>query len=309
MLKLRTEPDCSTAPQQRQGWGCTSSGAQGEHSGTRTQEQVLAPASVSGDRPCKSPVQGGGGSGWGTGRVGTPLGQEQAPTQWHPCSCSGQRAALAHATRSEASAQPQTPQLHAVTAAQAPGEHQGRESLESVGRVQGAPSTHPRLRLMLSWDGCSPAPQPRSCPPPSAPSKPSCCVSTSTAHGLQRWTVPRQQQGGDVPVHRGEGQLGVGTLANSPGHCQRWGEERLARTIVLVACLFSQRLSGEAEHGQRAVTGHGCVQPSSAQGSQHGSTCLGRATLLPGQGLRAAALGLVAGLALLGMSGGGSAGL
>lgn len=154
-------------------------------------------------------------------------------------------------------------------------------------------------------------PTPHSCPPPSAPSKPSRCISTSSAHGLQRRTAPRQQRGGAVRAHPGEGRLGCSTVGSSPGCCWRWGEERPVRKACWWPLSSPSTSPGRqgTSGGRSQGTGASSQAPRRGSGTVGPGACLGTATLLPRQGLQAAVLGLVAGLALLGTSGGGSAGL
>lgn len=86
------------------------------------------------------------------------------------------------------------PQLHIATPAQAPGERQGRESLES-GRGDRAPD-HPRSGLLLSLPCCAPAPDPTE-PPPTL-----CLLQTIVLHLHQ--LSPRS-----VRRCRGTGEAGL----------------------------------------------------------------------------------------------------
>lgn len=268
------------------GWGWVSSKALGSsraHNRARGGPDTRAGAGTSRAGGCRGPespwclpVQCGGGVGDGTGRDRTPLCPGPRASagalgcQQHPCSSSSQRASPAHTAHGRASAQLPAPQLRAVTAAQAPGEHQGRESLESAGRGTGStPPPSPGQGSRCCGIAVPQHPTPLRLPPTLCP------LQTITLHLRKLGPRPPEAGGTEAaarwgcpgPSWRGvaEGQR----HGRQPRVLLEVGRRASGEESVLVASLFSQRLHGEAGAEQRAFAGHRRVQPNSAQGQRH----------------------------------------
>lgn len=85
---------------------------------------------------------------------------------------------------------------------------------------------------------------PQSRPPPSASSKPSCCISTSSARGLSGGAEALARRG--CPGRGGEGQQGCSAEGSSSGRCWSRAQERGERGEL------SLLPAPRREHGARA---------------------------------------------------------
>lgn len=316
------------------GWGQVSSEALGssrEHSGawggTRMHVQVREPAGLANAGGLRAPgaLRCGVTGKQGQCRAGTgflctrdkrrcwDLGGQQ-----HPRSSSGRRAAPAHAVprrglcSAPATAAPAPRLDHSTSTGRAPGQREPGVSGE--GDREHSPPT-PGQGSCCHGIAAFQHPTPRGCPPPSAPSKPSRCISASLAHGLQRRAAPRQRRGGAVQAHPGEGwPRGVSAPGEAAPDAAGGGERSVRRgkraggLSLLPAPPQGSRARVAGGHRAQGA-GASSQAPRRGSGTVGPGVRLGTATLLPGRGLQAAVLGLAAGLALPGTGGGGSAGL